>query len=195
MNVFLDLLSSDPKLGYYERLRAEAAATFKTEKDWEESATVGRLSFTDSAIRESLRKNPILTKGLMREVMPEGGLTLPDGHQISQGAWIGVSVSGINTDERFYPKPQAYEPFRFVRDTADKDVSEQESINGVAEKQKIISLATTTDTFLTWEHGRHAWCVDNMTTLPFMCINRLQSWAVVRSFIPEIDGRLHHAEL
>lgn len=165
-NVFLDLLSSDPKLGYYECLRTEAGDNFKTQEDWESFAAVTRLSYTNSAIRESARQNPIITKGAMREVVHQNGLTTPDGNHFPKGAWFGTCVPGVHQDERFYPRPNIYEPFRFVHEPAEEDVSKQTSAKA-SEKQRSISLTTVSDTYLVFGHGRHSWYVIFFQALKF----------------------------
>lgn len=150
-NTFLDLLSSDPDLGYYDGLRDEAAAAFGSEKDWGALAALAKLPLADSAIRESLRRNPPAARGAMREVVHKDGLTLPDGHHLPRGTWIGASVIGVQTDDRFYPKPDVYDPFRFARARA------QPFSKGEKQDTRNVALATSSDVFLAFGHGRHSW--------------------------------------
>ena len=77
-NTFLDLLSSDPELRYYETLQEEASTTFGG-GDWADPAALGKLAYAASAIRETLRMNPAVTGTCVREVVRKGGLELPDG--------------------------------------------------------------------------------------------------------------------
>ncbi|CAG8918365.1 unnamed protein product [Penicillium salamii] len=157
-NTLLDILSSDPKLHYYQTLREEAESVFLATGDQKRpSASLG-LRHMDSAIRESLRRNPILVRGLWREVVPKNGITLPDGQHLQQGAWLSVPVPGIHHDERFYPEPQAYDPFRFVPGIF-LDVETAKEKNADAENCKPAMLTMTSDTFLPFGHARHSWYV------------------------------------
>ncbi|MCJ1462843.1 hypothetical protein MMC07_001446 [Pseudocyphellaria aurata] len=162
---FLDLMSSPPELGYYERIREEAAAVFKTEEDWGSSASVTKLTLVDSALRESLRKNVQLTRGLMREVMPKDGINLPDGRNLPQGTWLGIAVQGVHSDNRFYSNPDKFEPFRFAKmdpvstETQKTPITGNDGINtgkGSSER-KNVQLSTTSDIFLGFGYGRTAW--------------------------------------
>lgn len=164
-NFFLDLMSSPPELGYYESIQEEAAAVFKTEEDWASSASLMKLRLGDSAIRESLRKNVQLTRGLMREVMPKDGIELPDGRNLPQGTWVGVSVPGVHSDNRFYSNPDNFEPFRFAKrdlvttETQKTPIIENDGINTgkASSDRKHVGLATTSDIFLGFGYGRSAW--------------------------------------
>ena len=149
-NMLLDILSSDPNLRYYQTLRVEADSVFPTTEDWGQSAGLLQLRHMDSAIRESLRRSPILVRGLWREVMPKNGVTLPDGQHLQQGAWIGVPVPGIHNDERFYDKPEVYDPFRFVPSSLKGQMAE-------AENHKATMLTMANDTFLPFGYARHSW--------------------------------------
>ena len=165
-NTFLDLLSSPPELGYYKSLQEEAAAIFRTEQDWADSTLLGKFSYADSAIRESLRKNPVLTRVVLREVVRKEGLDMPDGHHLPRGTWIGVPAVGIHHDERFYHEPEIHDPFRFTRVSSKEAMSShytpgEFSSAGVAIKEskyrKPQGLSTTSDTYLAFGYGRHAW--------------------------------------
>ena len=90
VNLFLDLLSSAPEHKYVEQLREEAQSVFRSETDWMDHTSVAKLHLTDSAIRESLRRNPINSRGLLREVMPKDGVILPDGNRVPRGTWLGT---------------------------------------------------------------------------------------------------------
>jgi cytochrome P450 len=142
-NTLLDLLSSDPQHNYYQLLREESEATFLTEDDWKSSASLLKLHRLDSALRESLRRYPILLRGLSRQVMPKEGVTLPNGQNIAQGAWIGFPLQGIHNDSRYYDEPDVYHPFRFLP----------------TETAKRSMLVTTSETFLPFGYSKHSWYV------------------------------------
>ncbi|KAE8378054.1 cytochrome P450 [Aspergillus bertholletiae] len=160
-NTFLDLLASDPQQNYYEVLREEAESAFSTEDDWSQSVALQKLKRADSAIRESLRRNPILLNALSRQVMPKEGVTLPSGQHLQQGAWVAFSAAGIHNDERFYHKPDVYTPFRFLptETTGEK----------IDTKPKTAMMVTTSDTFLPFGHARHScpgrWFVSHVLKL------------------------------
>ena len=160
-NTMLDLVSSNPDAEFWNQLRGEAAAVFKTADDWIDPASLPKLQLTDSTIRESLRENPMLTKVILREVVPKDGVTLPSGHHIPKGTWMGVGTVDLHHDDRFYPKPDEYDPFRFVK--KQEDVLSEPYHETLTEKASIYrktqSLATASDVFLAFGYGKHAWCV------------------------------------
>lgn len=184
---FLDLLSSPAEMGYFEAIASEAASVFQNEEDFGKLESLYKLSRTDSAIRESARRTPLSGRGIMQEVVHKNGVTLPDGRKIPYGAWLGVSLTGINYDERYYPNPHKYDPFRFSRarteaelmgekkntDSSEKAVGEKtndvdstetvgEKINGTStarDKPNGAWLSTTQEEFGTFGFGRHSWHV------------------------------------
>lgn len=62
---FLDLLSSSAEIGFYE-----AASVFRTEENFKNIASLQN-SRIDSTIRESMRRNPLTSRGFMQEVVHE----------------------------------------------------------------------------------------------------------------------------
>ena len=159
-NTFLDLLSSDPELKYYKTIQEEASTVFREEGDWADPATLGKLPYADSAIRETLRGNPVLTRVIVREVIRKGGIDLPDGHHVPQGAWLGAPVVGIHRDERFYPDPEKYEPFRFAKaaqETSPNGATDDPQTEKVAQHRKPQGLSTVSDSYLAFGYGPHSW--------------------------------------
>ncbi|KAK4692869.1 hypothetical protein P7C71_g4417, partial [Lecanoromycetidae sp. Uapishka_2] len=146
LNVMLDILSTAPALKIYETIRAEALQVFASEASWTDPAALQNLKLPASAVRESLRKNPIIVRGLLREVMPQDGVLLPDGSHIAKGTWIGVPTQAIHMDERFYTNPDSYDPFRFAREQEAKDPAGKERFDATQ----------PTDTFLGFSYGRHS---------------------------------------
>lgn len=120
-NVFLDILNANPEFNVYDFLREEAAQAFQSEANWSDPKALHKLVLADSAIRESLRTNPISARGLMREVTPKDGLVLPDGKRVARGTWDGSQVQRIHMDDRFYDRPDQYDRFRSERFTSNKD--------------------------------------------------------------------------
>ena len=158
-NIFLDLRSSNVDARFWEQLREEAASVFKTPDDWNDHASLAELVLADSTIRESLRCNPVLSRTMLREVIPQDGVTLPSGHHLPQGAWLAMGAVGLHRDDRFYHNPNQYDPFRFAKDheqtltAADKD--------NLTDKASIYrnnqSLATASDIYLAFGYGKHSW--------------------------------------
>lgn len=182
---FLDLLGSPDEMGFYEALAKEATAVFQNEEDYNNLASLHKLSKTDSAIRESSRRNPLTGRGVMHEVMQKNGVTLPNGQKIPQGAWLGISLTGISQDSRYYQDALTYDPFRFDRARTEiammeKNKSADDSMNAVGEKTNHANstetvgekvnvtdrnklngswLSTTAEDFGTFGFGRHSWYI------------------------------------
>lgn len=183
---FLDLLSSPAEIGFYEAIAEEAASVFKTEEDFGNIASLQKLSRIDSTIRESMRRNPLTSRGFMQEVVHKSGITLPGGHKIPHGAWLAVSLTGIGQDERYYSDPHNYDPFRFSRARAEialmdknKKVSSRRT-DGIDDSTETASekltgtdcnklngswLTTITEEFGSFGFGRHSWYVN----IPPLC--------------------------
>ena len=142
---FLDLLSSPPELGYYEAIAEEAASVFHTEEDFWNVQSLHKLSRIDSAIRESMRRNPLTGRGIMKEVVHPNGVTLPDGQKIPLGSWVGISNLGISQDERYYPAPHKYDPFRFSRARTEIALIEGNEKNGNTGCAVTTATTATTD--------------------------------------------------
>ena len=155
-NMLLDILSSDSNLHYYRTLRSEAESVFPTTDHWAQPDGLLQLRHMDSTIRESLRRSPILVRGLWREVMPKDGITLPNGQHLPQGAWLGVPVPGIHNDERYYHEPEVYTPFRFVPSSlVDRNIAKGDDTDSENCKRAILTM--TSDTFLPFGYARHSW--------------------------------------
>lgn len=91
--------------------------------------------------------------------MPKDGVTLPSGHHIPKGEWMGVDTVDLHHDDRFYLKPEEYDPFRFAKKHEDALLgASKEILTGKASiYRKNQSLATTSDIYLGFGHGKHAW--------------------------------------
>ena len=160
-NVFIDILCSSPEFRYYESLREEVVGAINTEEDWLDSAFLLKLPRIDSAIRESLRRNPQQGRPVVREVAHKDGTTIPGGSHLPRGTWVGIAATSLHRDERFYSEPNTYDPFRFSRERTESaltsGVGSKETV-GVTKSAKTY-LTTTSDTFVSFGHGRFAWYV------------------------------------
>ena len=156
-NNFLDILTSDSNQEVYKKIREEATAVFKSGEDWNDHNVLGRLTLADSAIKETLRRSPLLFRGIVREVTQKRGIDLPDGHHLAQGTWLGVAINGVHHDERFYENPNKYDAFRFARGQGIGDISDANGLAASSATAKTQGFTTTSDTYLPWGYGRHAW--------------------------------------
>lgn len=174
-SAFIDILSTPPELGYLDAIRDEAASVFQTEEDWGKLASLHKLTRIDSALRESMRLNPLFGRGTMQEVMHKNGVTLPDGSHIPQGAWLGVSLTGITMDERYYSDPHRYNPWRFSRareelalngETFGSDLTKPVGDDKSDDKPNAGWLSTIEDRFATFGFGKHSWYVPPSPSSP-----------------------------
>ena len=158
-NNFLDILTSDPSLHIYEKLHKEAAAVFKTDRDWTDYTLMAKLVLADSAIRETLRQSPLLSRGLVREVVPKNGIDLPSGHRLPRGTWVAIALDQIHRDGRFYENPEQYDAFRFAREDTQSsgDFTFKVDAEKASASQKRHGFTTASDTYLPWGYGRHTW--------------------------------------
>ncbi|MCJ1347657.1 hypothetical protein MMC31_005885 [Peltigera leucophlebia] len=180
-STFVDILNSPPELGYFDAIHDEAVSVFQTEEDWGKQASLHKLSRTDSALRESMRLNPLFGRGTMQQVMHKNGVTLPDGNRVPQGQWLGVSLTGINQDERYYPDPHKYNPWRFSQareeialkhgtfgsdstEPVDNDKPDNKVDNDKPDNKPNGSyLSTSEDRFAPFGFGKHSWYVASIS--------------------------------
>ncbi|KAI0486735.1 cytochrome P450 [Xylaria cf. heliscus] len=114
-------------------------------EEWSKAALV-RMTHVDSALRESLRLNGFIERGVMKMVVAPEGVTLPDGSHIPCGTKVGVSGYSIHHDEGNYPDAVRYDAFRFVR-------GQEPEVGGVKRPQ---GLVNTSEKFMGFSHGSHA---------------------------------------
>ncbi|KAI8623685.1 cytochrome P450 [Xylariaceae sp. FL1651] len=145
VNTFMDILGPQGvQQDIYSTLRQEAESIFQSEADWASASSLKGMINTDSCVRESARKNPLQTRGLMKQVMPEDGVTLPDGVRIPQGTWLGVPVEAIHRDETIYPDARGFDALRFARMRVE------------GESNKSLDASEPSDTYMFFSYGRSA---------------------------------------
>jgi cytochrome P450 len=183
-NTLLDIASSPDPQAILETMRAEILSDISSnpsQPPWDK-AVLARLRHVDSAIRESMRLNGFVARGIMKTVMAPGGITLWDGTHLPKGAKVGIQAYSVHRDEDFYPNAQTYQPFRFVSpphsrrpdqetDTAIASGSDTESLHLSCTPSKLtvdstasissgrkkpLALVTTSPTFLAFSHGPNA---------------------------------------
>ena len=113
--LLVDLLSTEPALGYVKALTSEVEAIHHTHNgDWSKSA-LADMTRTDSALRESMRISGFVVWGIERKVVAKNGVVLPNGTTVPCGANIAVPAWDNHHDESIYPKPFEYDALRFSR--------------------------------------------------------------------------------
>ncbi|KAI1372115.1 cytochrome P450 [Hypoxylon crocopeplum] len=107
-------------------------------------ANLARMTHVDSALRESLRLNGFIERGIMKMVVAPEGVTLPDGSHIPCGTKVGVSGYSIHHDEDIYPNANSYDAFRFARQEPN------------SEQTPPRALVNTSEKFMGFSHGSHS---------------------------------------
>lgn len=92
-----------------------------------------------------MRRNPLSGRGNMQEVVHPNGVTLPDGQKIPRGAWLGISLTGISHDERYYPDPHTYDPFRFSRARTEIALMEEKNKNTTIDSATTVTKAAVSE--------------------------------------------------
>ncbi|KAI6144930.1 cytochrome P450 [Pisolithus tinctorius] len=124
---------------YLEPLREEVDTVVR-QHGWTKAAT-DKMYKIDSFLKESLRLGGASSLIMLRKVLKD--FTFSDGRVIPRGCYISAPSCAIHHDEEFYDKPNAFDPFRFVRPRS----------NGKDMKQGMVSLAPD---YLAFGHGKHA---------------------------------------
>ena len=158
-NVLFDLISSDPASGFLEGIREEAERVLAEEGGHWTKAGMGKLHRADSAVRESMRVSNFMSRNLIRKVLPEDGITnKAEGWHAPKGTFIGTNMHSVLHDPEIYTSPDNYDAFRFSR-AQEEEPEANSHVNGSAEKGthlKNLDLINTSDTFMSFSHGRHA---------------------------------------
>ncbi|KAH8677668.1 cytochrome P450 [Xylariales sp. PMI_506] len=172
IHVMLNLMGLPEAQAYLPLLRAEIEESFAGPDDWTDAHTTapGRMPLLEAFLRESMRHTPFFARGQEHKVLAPGGIELPDGTRVPQGAFLACPIAGIAGDERFYPEPRVFNPFRFLHE----DIAEDEGNNnndddnnyggrkgmGTTSRYALkpnCQVTSPSDTFLGFGYGRHAW--------------------------------------
>jgi len=153
-NIIYDILSSPSDMKVREHLYNEIVNALDTSpgKGWADQHLLPRLVFLNSAIRETLRCNPVAVVSAERKVIPKEGITLPSGQQLPKGARLGIPVVGIHSDENIYPNAAKYEPFRFCNRKPGEELDEKDAAIPVTST----GVVNVTDIFLSFGAGKSA---------------------------------------
>lgn len=151
-NALFDLAASRDRAASLASMRdevvRETTAGAGAAAGWSKPA-LGRMACVDSALRESLRLNGFIERGVMKMVVAPEGVTLPDGSHVPCGTKVGVSAYSVHRDDRNYPDAARFDALRFAR--GDQD-GEKEGVQKGPQR-----LVNTSETFLGFSHGPHAW--------------------------------------
>ena len=163
-NCLLDLLSSDPSLQYLDTIRQQSSMILGQNGGQWTKAGIAAATRADSAIRESMRLSPIMTRNTLKKVVPKEGVTnRAQGWHAPQGLYIGLDVANTHHDPDIYPRPFSYEAFRFC--SSDEAQEKHDAADGMDDKtrgeqnataDKKTTLATTSETWLAFSHGKRA---------------------------------------
>lgn len=122
-------------------------------------AGLARMRRVDSALRESMRLNGFVARGIMKMVVAPAGCVLPDGSTVPRGVKVGVSQVNVHRDADVYDAPDEFRAFRFVqdegRDGDDDDDGKRRPKTRPAQPPQ--ALVSTSPTFLAFSHGPNAW--------------------------------------
>ncbi|KUJ14117.1 cytochrome P450 [Mollisia scopiformis] len=162
-NIIFDLLSSPNAAENIQEIREEMLHVLSEHGGkWDKNA-VAQLVKTDSAVRESLRISTFMSHGMDRMVVSPDGVTMQDGLHLPAGSRIATSTFAIHHDDDIYENSRTYDPFRFSRIRETATMTKTTQGNGGEQKDftkllesKNLSTVTTSDTFLSFGHGRHA---------------------------------------
>jgi cytochrome P450 len=203
-NAILDVAASPDCTSYLDTMRAEVLAEVSSShvvsggarrkpasasasaSPWGKAA-LARMVHVDSALRESMRLNGFVARGIMKTVLAPGGVTLPDGTHVPRGTKVGIQAYSVHRDGEFYSAPESYEAFRFVKEagggggrpglmvpegrrvsasgsdtesSATSVVSRKASAGSIVTEEKgdrPLALVTTSPTFLAFSHGPNSW--------------------------------------
>ncbi|KAF4605035.1 hypothetical protein EYR40_003818 [Pleurotus pulmonarius] len=126
---------------YNDFLRDEMRKLTRTE-GWTRNA-IEEMSFVDSFVKESMRRENIRSASMMRKVIKP--FTFSNGLQIPVGTIISVPSRSIHMDPERYSRPNDFEGFRFV--------THEDNLPTTSVQDMLIS---TNPDFFVWGHGREA---------------------------------------
>jgi cytochrome P450 len=107
-----------------------------------------------------MRISGFVTRGLQRKVVAKEGLEHKGlGLNLPYGSTVSVDAYGIMHDSNIFPAASTFDAFRFARQRDQDDSSSSESEGEKTRTllgSKQLGCASTSESFLTFGHGRHA---------------------------------------
>ena len=154
-NAIFDIASSPRSVEFQHALREEVREVTSERKgqEWKRSSLLSMVRI-DSALRESMRLWGFISRGVMKKVVKAEGVTIPSGHHLPYGSKVGVTSYGIHHDESVYKEAYTFDAFRFCKAAAEKG-----QYNTADTGAKAPNMVTSSDQFMAFSHGRHAWYV------------------------------------
>ncbi|KAK8050778.1 cytochrome P450 [Apiospora phragmitis] len=155
-NAVFDIASSPDCASFLDTMRREVlseTATPNTTGPLWSRAMMARLAHVDSALRESLRLNGFIERGIMKMVVAPGGVTLPDGSHVPRGTKVGISGWSVHHDNDIYANATTYDAFRFAKGSFNSSAPRNGDGNG---NNKPKALVNTSEHFMGFSHGSHA---------------------------------------
>jgi cytochrome P450 len=165
-NALFDIASSPSSVSIQETLRSEALgmATQHLSSPWTR-ASLAQMSQTDSVLRESLRLWGFVSHGVTKAIVAKDGVTLPSGHHLPYGAKCGIATYGPQHDSSVYNNPYTFDAFRFSRNKESHPTAKEAN----KESNRVpTAFVTTSDYYMGFSHGRHAWYVPHISPYHFL---------------------------
>ena len=174
-NALINAAAYSPSGGgqYWEILRDEVLMVDRLSEEgpagvWTKKK-LNKLVGMDSFIRETLRFHMVAAAALVRKVMAKEGYTFSNGLHIKHGELVGVPAISIHTtDESSGDNPMEFQGFRFSK-PYHVLLDEGASASDITFGGTRLSAVTTTDRFLTFGHGKHAW----LASFPMLNTSRM----------------------
>lgn len=166
-NAIFDLISYPSTPEVIAALREEADTIVAANNGVWTKSGIAQMTKIDSALKESARLGPLSAFSFIRSVSQKGGVTTPvSGTFAPQGSALGIPVQAVHRNPNVYVDPNTYRPFRFA-DSRSAPPAATEPTTATAGEEKPLNLApglkpsamtypTTSPSFLTFSHGRHA---------------------------------------
>ena len=148
-SALFDILSSPISIQLQQSIREEVCnITSKNPgKEWNRSS-LSQMIQLDGMIKETARLYAFSARSISKKVIAPQGIDLPSGEHIPPGVMIGITATGTHYDNSIYPDAEQYNPFRFTQDINDR-------VGAVHPKP--LPLVSTTNEYLAFSHGNHAW--------------------------------------
>jgi cytochrome P450 len=152
-NAIFDIASSAQSYDVQAALREEVQSVTLERKGQEWTrASLASMIRIDSTLRESMRLWGFISRGVMKKVVAPEGITIPSGHHIPQGSKVGVTAYAIHHDNSVYNDAYTFNAFRFC------EAPEEKGRYSTADTgAKTPNMVTSSDQFMAFSHGRHAW--------------------------------------
>jgi cytochrome P450 len=150
-NTLFDIASSPHCVEIQKSLREEIQRVTAENmgKEWQK-ASLAKMIRLDSTFRESMRLGGFISRGVMKKVVDPRGIRIPSGEYLPPGSKVGITSYAVQHDESVYRDAMQFDTFRFSRPL--EDISEKQG--PIA---KPLPMVTSTDNFMAFSHGRHAW--------------------------------------